>query len=503
MTTTTPVPTPDSIWGKIGKVIAWPFVWVFKKILQPLYRKILVPIGRFLKSNWLWVAIVVVIVAAIICVMIFWVVPAFDKALMPKTDAPAATEVVATQSPAISELQALLPEDAPALPEMVKCGQSGVKGMWDSSLVPSYGGTKLVCADTGYWEITNLVYGGVEYPIPGVSDVAAEVKDTPVPTEAPTEEATPAPTEEPVVDPITEVYSYVPPEGSAPLLTAEIGGSVKGFAYYVTTEGPYEIKYPYQSTVLIALGNGRADYFKSGTGSSVIMTSDGTIGNILADNCREQTPEGCSITITGYTPGHVGVTVVFGGYEVPDETLVAAVNNMLKSAPNCGANACKTVKVNYFGANQPVNLSFTNAITPTDVAGVLLDNVLPYANVAIDDYLNMIGRSQVVLDDTDKPVGLMFYLANEVSYISVPEAGGDVIFCGSKATVNDIECPAGSVMVLKGNPTDGSTPKDLNKTITVESSDPAMIRVIQLNTDFENQLKELKIKYPDSNWLTK
>lgn len=326
---------------------------------------------------------------------------------------------------------------------------------------------------------------------------ATQTRPTATATAIATATATPTATEEPAtVDPDLEEYIYVPPEGSAPLLTAEVGGSVKGFAYYITTEGPYEIKYPYQSTVLITLGNGRADYFKSGTGSSIIMASDGTIGNILADNCREQTPEGCSITLTGYTPGHVGVTVVFGGYEIPDETLVGAVNNMLANAPNCGANACKTVKVHYFGANQLVDLSFTAAITPTDVVGVLLENTPPYFNVVVGD----VGRSQVVLDDTNKPVGLMFYLANNASYISIPEAGGTVIFCGSQAKVDDIDCPSGSVMILRGNPTDGSTPRDLNKTITVESSDPTMIRVVQLNTDFENQLKELKNKFPDANW---
>lgn len=496
MTTTTPV--RESLFKKILRILSWPFVWVFKTLLVPFYVYVLAPVGRFIKAHWLFISIAVVVIAGVICLMIFWVNPALDKLLTPKADTSETTEVVETQSPAISELQALLPGEAPLLPEMMTCSKIGVEGTWKDGLVPSYDGTKLVCASTGYWEIRHLFYKDVEYPIPGVSDVS-EAKDTPVPTEAPVvEETTPVPTEEPK-DPIVEEYVYVPPEGSAPLITAEVGGSVKGFAHYVTVEGPYVIKYPYQSTLLIALGNGRADYFKSGTGSSVIMASDGTIGNILADNCREQTPEGCSVTITGYTPGHVGVTVVFGGYEIPDETLVAAVNNMLVSAPNCGANACKTIKVNYFGASQPVDLSFTTAITPVEVSGVLLDNVPPYVNVTVVDDANMISRSKVVLDGT-KPVGLMFYLVNEVSYLSVPEAGGTVIFCGSKATVDDVDCPAGSVTILKGDPTDGSTPDDLNRTIVVESSDSTLIRVVQLNTDFENQLQMLKEKYPDANW---
>ena len=124
----------------------------------------------------------------------------------------------------------------------------------------------------------------------------------------------------------------------------------------------------------------------------------------------------------------------------------------------------------------------------------------PYAKVSL------IGESvpggAKVLTNGETPIGHLYYLADKTAYVSVNEAGGTVIYCGANCEIGDTTYDAGTAVSFVGVPTDGSTPKDLNYTIKVKSSDPAMIRVILIYSgSFESEISRLKEQYSDWVWI--
>ncbi len=347
----------------------------------------------------------------------------------------------------------------------------------------------------------------VSTPPPPASQVptkAPVVANTPPPEVKATSTTAPTSVPEPAKAVIVE---YDVPENAMPLLDAS--GSIKAFTYTINeakdanpllrlivggNKNSFDAKYPYQSHILITFGNAWISYGDA----HEKLTSDGTIGNIYTEICDK--PEGCKLGVLNYTPGHVQVTVVFGGTEVPAETLAWAVNFMLSpGSSNCGANGCKTVNVvdrNSF----PTVGTFTQMVKPADVAGFLTAPKAPYVQVKLN-YKGVPKDANVITDSKNVPVGQEYYLADKEASVSVPEAGFTVIFCGAKCTIDGKKVPAGTAKVFEGTKSDGSTPADLNRTLSISSSDPNMIRVVMIyGGDTAAQLAQLKAKYPDWTW---
>lgn len=338
--------------------------------------------------------------------------------------------------------------------------------------------------------------------LPPAPAPAPTVLPTQAPTLAPTSAPAPAPTAQPAPKavptemkpveapkPITVTYD-VP--GNA-IAIKDASGAIKVFTYTIgkTDTGTYPVLYPYQSTVIVALGNAEIDY---GTGTAT-LTSDGKIGNIFTDICTNQ--DGCKLTVSKYTAGHAQVTIIFGGKEVPAESLAWAINNMLKSASNCGASACKSVIVTT--VKGAFGDPFTKVITASDVSAALTAPVAPFA--VVNPAFKGVPQGAEVMTSGKTPIGQVYFLADKDAAVSVPEGGITVIYCGSKAEVDGKTCKAGMAMALMGTASDGATPEDLNRTIAVTSNDPTMIKVYMIyGGDPQAQLAQIKADHPDWDW---
>lgn len=280
------------------------------------------------------------------------------------------------------------------------------------------------------------------------------------------------------------VVDYYAAEHFVPLPDAK--GHTKGVFYVLGEEGPAEIAYPYQSTLMVTAGNMTVN-------GELEFGTDGTIGNIFADVCQDE--KGCSVNVDSYKAGHIGVTIVFGGYEVPNQTVADSVNTMLTGASNCG-NKCLTVIV---GNADGKTESFT-----AEVEAGSFNLKAPEAPLALVNFIfpNVPQGSEVILLG-NRPVGHSYFLSTPESKVSVPETGGTVIYCGSKCSVDGTTYEAGSAIVLPGGPTDGKTPEDLNLTTSVESKDSTMVHVFMYyDVKFLSQVTQLQAEHPDWNWVT-
>ena len=324
-------------------------------------------------------------------------------------------------------------------------------------------------------------------PTPQVMVVTATTKPTEqiMPTRTAVEQipATVKPTVEPTAEPTKKVeqaktVEYSPPENYIPLPEG------RGVTYTINREGPYVVDYPDQSTLLIAVGKARIN-------NEIRLTTDGTVGNIFADVCQKES--GCQVTLAKYKAGHAQVTIVFGGEEKVSETVAGAVNTMLEGASNCG-NKCLTIFIGYVNGDKK---PFTAPIEPADVD--LKDPQGPFAEVKMI-LPGVPSGQEIVLNQENTPIGQEYFLADSPAKVSVPETGGTIVYCGAKCTINGDKYDAGMAIIFVGT-TDNSTPKDLNRTIEIESNDPTMIRVIMISdANFQGQVEAFKVKYPDWEW---
>lgn len=364
--------------------------------------------------------------------------------------------------------------------------ETGRKRPWLWVLIP------LVLILLGFllmWFVSSMLNAA---PIPQGNEMSTEL----APAESQTVSAT-ASTPEPSPTPTTTVMptamlapsavAVVP--NSIPLLDGNTG-AIKGFFYVLNKEGPYTAEYPYQSLIMITLGNGKIE---NGRYSEALTASE-TEGNIFADVCAEV--GGCSAVISGYTAGHVGVTVIFAGYENPDDSLIGGINNMLEPS-NCGGSGCNTVFAHNIKGRV---LTFEKKIEAVAVAGFLTPAKPPYVSVNFR-YEGVPSGAIVIRDDAKNIIGHEYFLIDKDAFVSVPEGGGTLIYCGAKATIDDAECSPGTVMLFTGAKSDGATPSDLNGTIRIVTTDPSSIRVIMIYAgSFEDQVAQFKAQYPDWDW---
>lgn len=260
-----------------------------------------------------------------------------------------------------------------------------------------------------------------------------------------------------------KVVTFTPPDNAVPLISND---ETIGFFFVLNKGGPVEVKSPYQSTTLFALGNGEVGDTK--------VTSDGTEGNIVALLCNE--PEGCVRKVDGYSLGNVGVTIILAGKEKPVDTVLGAVVNMF-SAPNCGQSGCNTVYLWQNGQKQTfadkpstvqVNIPWTQITVQTAMVGE------PPAN------------AKVIKIGTEV-VGHQ-YVISGANTVSVPEGTGGTILCFPKGgTANGEKILPGEGKVFTGMPSDNSTPKDLNQTVLVTGDD------VQVTTIYLSDLSAFSI----------
>lgn len=294
-------------------------------------------------------------------------------------------------------------------------------------------------------------------------------------------------TEEPAFTP--ESVGYIVPKNAVPLPDGETG-AIKGFFYVLNKEGPYTAEYPYQSMILVALGNGKIE---SGSFSKFLNAGEDE-GNIFADICA--TPKGCSAVVSEYSAANVGVTVIFAGYENPDDTLIGGFNNMF-NASNCGGSGCKTIYIHNIKGK---DLTFKKAISSNDVAKFLTPAKEPYVVVAFR-YEGVPSGAVVIKDDAKNVIGHEYFLTDKDAYVSVPEGGGTMVYCGAKAVIDGVKCPAGTVMLFTGTKSDGSSPEDLNYVIHILTTDPSAIRIVMIYAgSFDDQMARFKVQYPDWDW---
>lgn len=275
-----------------------------------------------------------------------------------------------------------------------------------------------------------------ETPTPGSTVTVVQVSTVP-----------PFVTEEPVEDVTMEVVTYTPVKNAMPLINK---GETIGFFWVLNQAGPASVKSPYQSTTLFALGNGTVGDTK--------VSSDGTEGNVVTLLCNE--PQGCDTEVKDYTPGHVGITIILAGKEIPAQTALGAVVNLF-NAPNCGGSGCKT-NHHYQSGKQE---TFT-----TKPSAVKLD--VPWESITAQTAI--VGEPPAnaqVIKIGKKVVGHSY--TNSGSFeVSVPEgAGGTILYFPNGGTVNGETVAKGTVWSVNGNLSDGSTPEDLNSTLQVSGTD--------------------------------
>ena len=252
---------------------------------------------------------------------------------------------------------------------------------------------------------------------------------------------------------VLDVVTYTPAQGEIPLVNK---GETIGFFYVLNKKGPVDVTTPYQSTALFALGNGKV--------GDTTVTSDGTQGNIVTVLCDK--PEGCVTTVTDYTAGHVGVTIVFAGKEVPAETSLGAVSNLF-NAPNCGANGCPSVFHWQNGQSE--------AFVDVPIA-VKLD--IPWESVTVSTAI--VGEPPAnakVIKIDKKIVGHAYTCSGECS-VSVPEGAGGTVACfpeGGTADGEDVQ--PGGILSWNGTDTDSGTPEDLNNTVLLNGDNIQVVMI--------------------------
>ena len=319
----------------------------------------------------------------------------------------------------------------------------------------------------------------------------APKKDAPVVSAQATEAPTQAVADASKNDAKAETVDFAPPANALALKSEDV---IVGYFYVLNKEGATEIVYPKQATLLITAGN--ANVTKGDVVVKMATDKKGTVGNVFSDVCES---DSCKVTVDGFKAGNVGVTIVFGGNEDPKDSLTDATNGMFK-APNCGGSGCKTVNV-YNGKGK--SWSFKSAIKADDVAKVLTAPAEPFVKINIK-FADVPADAKTLLDGNDNVVGHEYYLTDKKAFVSIPEGGITVFVCGTDTTIDGTLYKAGSAVVFNGTASDGSTPKDLNFTLSVESSDPTMVRVYMFyGGKPSDELAALKAQYPDKTWVTK
>lgn len=281
---------------------------------------------------------------------------------------------------------------------------------------------------------------------------------TNVPTQAftPTLEPTSLPTDTPVPEQL-EVVTYTPTENAVPLVSED---ETIGFFWVLNKNGPTEVVYPSQSTVLVTLGNA---WVSPKPAMEIVMTSDGTQGNIFVDVC--ETAEDCKLTVSEYSAGHVGVTIVFAGKEKPAETLAGAINNMFE-ASNCGGSGCLEVIV-HNDKNDPAVSHFETKVVAADVTALLTIPAAPFVSVAI---VGEPPANAEVIKIDKKVVGHSYTCSGEC-FVSVPEGAGGTVACFSEGgTADGKAVNSGEIVSWNGADSDGGTPEDLNNTVLLNGN---------------------------------
>lgn len=352
---------------------------------------------------------------------------AYKRTEAPATAAPAQVEAIAptdvpTEAP-VAEVVALQPlPDGVEVEKMSKCNDINQVGAWGDNKTP-FAGTQLVCGADGYWDITLMFYNGVEYQLPVLENVVTE----------------PAPEQ-------LEVVTYIPTENAVPLVNED---ETIGFFFVLNKVGPTEVLSPYQSTTLFALGNGTVGDTK--------VSSDGTEGNVVTLLCN--VPDGCITEVKDYTPGHVGVTMILAGKEIPSETVLSAVVNLF-NAPNCGGSGCKTNHHYQSGKKE----TFT-----TKPSAVKLD--VPWKSITV--LTAIVGEPPAnakVIKIDKKVVGHSYTCSGECS-VSVPEGAGGTVACFSEGgTADGKAVNSGEIVSWNGADSDGGTPEDLNNTVLLNGN---------------------------------
>lgn len=351
------------------------------------------------------------------------------------SEAPAApAEVsVATEAP-VAEPVVLQPlPNGVTVEKMPTCNDVNWVGSWGDDKQP-FAGTQLVCGADGYWNIVQLFYNGVEYQVPVFENVVTE----------------PAPEQ-------LEVVTYIPTENAVPLVSED---ETIGFFWVLNKNGPTEVVYPSQSTVLVTLGNA---WVSPKPAMEIVMTSDGTQGNIFVDVC--ETAEDCKLTVSEYSAGHVGVTIVFAGKEKPAETLAGAINNMFE-ASNCGGSGCLEVIV-HNDKNDPAVSHFETKVVAADVTALLTIPAAPFVSVAI---VGEPPANAEVIKIDKKVVGHSYTCSGEC-FVSVPEGAGGTVACFSEGgTADGKAVNSGEIVSWNGAESDGGTPEDLNNTVLLNGN---------------------------------
>ncbi len=243
-----------------------------------------------------------------------------------------------------------------------------------------------------------------------------------------------------------DVVTYTPVGNAVPLISKE---ETIGFFWVLNQVGPTTVVSPYQSTTLFALGNGTVGNTK--------VSSDGTEGNVVTLLCNE--PDGCETEVKDYTPGHVGITMILAGKEVPAETALGAVVNLF-NAPNCGGSGCPT-NHHYQSGKQE---TFT-----TQPSAVKLD--VPW--VSITTTTAIVGEPPAnarVIKINKKVVGHAYTCSGECS-VSVPEGAGGTVACFPEGgTADGKAVNSGEIVSWNSADSDGGTPEDLNNTVLLNGN---------------------------------
>ncbi|MDP2723092.1 MAG: hypothetical protein Q8O72_10065 [Bacteroidales bacterium] len=291
---------------------------------------------------------------------------------------------------------------------------------------------------------------------------------------------------------VEEIVELKVPANYFPIYDGD--GALKVVTYSLNTSGPHVVEYPYQSTLVWASGK----FTLAGDLLTVFTGKYGfaeDIGDIIFDVCQKKS--GCKAGSIGMTAGHAAVTIVFGGYEDPKDSLAWAINNMFDpKSGNCGSGCNKV----YVGNMQTGEVHEYTSDATSDQLTYAVMPPAPYVKVSLVGANIPTGAGLLI--EKDNPVGHVYYLTDKDAFVSVNEAGGTVIYCGAKCNINNHDYDAGTAVSFIGVETDGSTPEDLNYTIEIKSSDPSMIRVYLVYAgSFENQVILLEQQFPDWKWI--
>lgn len=250
--------------------------------------------------------------------------------------------------------------------------------------------------------------------------------------------------------------SYTPPENAVLLGEDE----TVGYFYVLNSGDPYTVVTPPGAVTVIAGGN-----YHAGSRS---FQSDGTEINIYLIVC--DSAENCQTQVSHYTAGHLGVTTVMPGMEDPSSVALSAVR-LGFDASNCGDPGCKTVHLYQDGQ---ASQDFTAKPGSVEVAG--FSGAVPDSIVIAGD----VPDSSRPVKYQDQIVGHRYQLDAAVAQsVSVPENGGTLLFCQAGCQVNSTSVNAQTWVYIRGNRTDGTTPQDRNRTVTIQSSE--LVTVVLLN----------------------